>query len=424
MKKTKKDYSVIDFYGEKISALNKDTYKKYFTEQKANDVWHQCYVNELFSYGLENNMITVRAGEEEGTSICESRVTDFCLNTITPVEVTVNASSELIQTTLEGDTATRLVLDFPTPTKRMCYPVARTARDGLYGRTGTGMTRVDNSLGLDTDKFYEFNPYARASFINEHARTFMGGKVQMLVRDNRLLAVHSDNYAILPIADLIDVTEDVLNKRYTKKGYEFVLGQTSNSFSKLLYKIEDPTIEAEVASLFAKTTYKEHKAGLLFTTSDTGTNCATVCCVLHKDDDVLIISKEHKLKHQGKVTPEDFRLEVEKCYDSVTEVMTKLENMANQSVYFFPDFVRRLGFTIGLNKKETCEYAQNLQLNGGTQFDAYLAICEIISNRIHSSDLSPEMVFELNEMTNEMFFIKNLSAFDEPFEWVDTVATT
>lgn len=414
-KKQFKNYENFDFYGEKIIPLSKDSYKEYFENQRNTDAWHQTRIEELVAYGLENSMLTVK-DNEDGTVTAESRTVDYFTEKISKKNVKVNATLEDIERCLEGDTATRLILEFPTETAILRYPVAKTAREGLYGRTGTGATRVDNSIGED-DKLLEFNPYARASMINEHARTWKNGEVIMLVRDNRLLAVHSDNYSILNMGHLIEETESVLKTRYGET-FGFAEGKTSNSFTKILYYIGDEKISKEMKKIFANTTYKDYEVGVLFTSSDTGTNCATACCVLFKGDSYLIISKEHKLKHTGKAVCEDFKLEVEKCFSSVTEIMATLKKMSNEDVHFLPDMVRHVGAVIGLGKKETCDYARNLPTDG-TQFDAYMAICDIIGASLSSFPHSPEMVFKMNEMANEMLFIKNLSSFDAPFEWVE-----
>ncbi|MBR5355964.1 MAG: hypothetical protein IK121_03480, partial [Lachnospiraceae bacterium] len=397
-KKKLKNFEDFDFYGEKIERLSGDSYKEYFDNQLKTDKWHSVGISELVAYGLEDNMLTVSENEEHGTTTCETRVVDYFTEKIRKKDVEVNASVADIERCINSDTATRRVLEFPTDTKILRYPVARTAREGLYGRTGTGSTRVDNSLG-DDDKFLEFNPYARASMINEHARTFKNGEVTILVRDNRLLAVHSDNYSILPMKHLIEETENVLATRYGTD-WNFSNGQTSNSFTKVLYYIGDAKIVEEVKKVFKNTNYAGHEVGMLFTSSDTGTNCATACCVLFKGDDYLIISKEHKLKHTGKAVCEDFKLEVEKCFSSATEIMDTLKKMSNESVYHLPDFVRHVGAVIGLGKKETCDYARNLPKDG-TQFDAYMAICDIISLGLQQFPHSPEMTFKMNEMANE-----------------------
>lgn len=417
-KKNTKNYSEKDFYGEKINKLE-GNYMEFFKTQGTTDEWYSVPISELNCFGIENNMLTV-TDKENGTVECESRVVDYYTEKIRKTKVTVNCAIEDIQNLVEGDSATRLVVKFPATDHYVAYPLARTSRDGLYGRTGTGETRVDNSLGDNDEKFLEFNPYARASQINEHAVAWKSGEVQLLVRDNRLIGCHSKDYAVLPMYRLIEETEITLDKRY-KKDYKFVGGRTSNSFTNILYQISEKSLVDRVRGIFKGTPFESYDVGLLFTSSDTGTNCATACCVLFKDDEnYAIVSKEHKLKHLGNAKPEDFALEVEKCFASVVEVMDILYGMQNESVYYLPDFVRHVGWAVGLNKKDVCDYSRNLP-SAGTQFDAYLAICDIVSINYERIKNSPEMLFKANEMANEMLFIKNLASFDAPFEWVETV---
>ncbi len=411
-----RDYSSFDFYGEEISDLSKESYKDFFKKQKETDKWNKIKMSDIEAYGLENNMLTV-TDNEDGSVSCESRQVNYFTEKIYKKSVKVNCSLADIERCLEGDTATRLVLKFLTDKESLCYPVARTAREGLYGRTGTGFTRVFNSLGEDV-KLTEFNPYARASMVNEHAHAWKYGEMTVLTRDNRLIACHSDTYSILPIADLIDEVENVLTTRYG--AYSFVEGKVSNSFTKIIYNIDDEKLAKQIKPIYENTNYADYDIGIMFTSSDIGNNCATANCVLYKDDRYIIISKEHKLKHAGKVVPEDFKLEVEKCFASVTEIMAQLKAMSNEEVHFLPDMVRRIGATIGLNKKLVCDYAQNLPQEG-TQFDVYMCICDITAQGLGEFTHSPEMVFKANELANEMLYIKNLASFDAKFEWVENV---
>lgn len=418
-KKSIKDFSNKDMYGEVISSLSKENYKEFFEDQYQKDNWVEVDINTLTAFGVEDNMLTVRENEEDNVTICESRIVDFFTESITKTDVSVNTSLENIAECINGESATRLIIKFPSNDKYYSYPLARTAREGLYGRTGTGVTQVDNSLE-STDKLTEYNPYARASSINEHARTWKRGKAQLLIRNERLIACQSEQYAILPMKRLIEEMEKTLTKHYSS--FEFVSGKTSNSFTKILYRIEDEKTQNEVRDLFKGTPYESYEVGILFTSSDTGTNCATACCVLYKDDLYFIISKEHKLKHSGKAVCEDFALETEKCFSSTKENISKLKEMMNESVFHLPDMIRHVGALIGLNKKTTCAFAVSDEVtSSGTQFDVYLAICRIVETELGEYKHSPEGIFKMTEMANEMLYIKNLANLDAPFEWVDNV---
>lgn len=312
---------------------------------------------------------------------------------------------------------TKLALSYPNDSKLSCYPVGPTAYRGILERVG-GTCAALSSL-KDSRSRYEVSPADKASICNMLTKYAKGNSL-LLIGDELVLADLSDDYVKLPFADILDLTESVLNNNFEITSYKS--GTVSHETSSAEFQFYDTEIDDKIIETFSSigidvSTYNCH---IKVMTSDVGLSGVNLYPYIKdsKSSKIISIGTPLKLEHIGSANMDKYLENLTACFASFKETNEHIEQMKAIRISNPADCLYNVGKKIALPEKqlrETMEDFDNEYPYSCLGINVYLKLFDVLDMYISDTE---ETVSDLRQMqiieniTRICFY--SLSKFDMP----------
>lgn len=360
-----KDYEVKKFEKE-------EEVKEILAGRKTNDIWLETKINKLCfidreSYETNKNCYDVSLTNNE--AIQESfNENGYCM---------------VIMTESERD---------------ILLPIRYTAVESIYDRAGIAgqtihLTEETKDL-MTTVLSAKEKSGVLTLFCSLYDKT-----AKVLIRDDKTSFVASGAYAVLDASELFEALKDAVDIEYP----ENVLndGFVSHEAIVLNYGYNDPDMEENIKNRLLNfgINVSNVKTGFQFRTSDTGLYSASVNSFFTVNDGIRIPCGEAIIsKHMGKNSIKTFTNQIKKMNASFKHSMNLFEKMSQQTIEDPTETLLTVSRSIGLPKKLTKEFTENMNLVSCSAFDIYWTLCQIVNEYGKRNPKNPERVIYFQEM--------------------------
>jgi hypothetical protein len=256
------------------------------------------------------------------------------------------------------------------------YPLRDTACKSLLDRAkinGTALPKLSREELANT--------------LNSCLRLFKS-EALLLIRDEKAAAVHSgdtQDYAILPINDLMKQLKAKLDERFPESQFESGYADHSlTSVSFLLPKQRDDLLQSYEKTLTAqgKTALAAKLVpGIRFSTSDTGVASAKVSGLLLGLQTPIQIGDMIAVEHRWQKKTTDFADAMDKLFARFGDYIGKLEHLTTVYLDFPVNAMTAVCKKLSLPKKAAMEAIQMFEMSYGGGYasahDVFMALQEI-----------------------------------------------
>ena len=229
-----------------------------------------------------------------------------------------------------------------------------------------------------------------ASLINEGLK-FYQGKIKMLIRGGKLIAMHSEKYHDFSQGALFTLAENHM-KAYAEShflGATYTLEKTTADYAvcgsgdDFFKSYSDAWKHAGMPELMLRECYPV----LSFATGDTGKCQVTITPKLYLGSSILPLGSELSIKHTSKLTEENFTEKARLSFASMTEGLSSIEDMiGTKLLHPYAVFVKaatRAGITSKAKTAitrclETFKDMYDPDTDRISAFDVYYSICEMV----------------------------------------------
>lgn len=318
----------------------------YHQEQSKNSQWVYSPVNELSVEAVEPTLIDyARIGEfAEGVS------EDAVIDTAEHLGLALKVNGEL-------------------------YPVRETAYKTLLDRAkinGTVLPKLTRPT--------------LAAVLNECLRVYESNAL-VLIRDEKVSAVHAGgdgDYSILPVADLLETLDEMLNRRFPNS--EYMGGYTDHSVVSCLWTM--PRQKEALIGTYTKmlerygVMHGDLMPGIRFVTSDTGVASAKVSAMLVGGTYPIHIGGCVAVDHRHGATVLDFEKALEQLFAQFNDSIEKLQGLLEVYLNYPVNAMTRICQKFSLPKKPAVAAIKMFEdtYGGGiaTAHDVFMALQEIL----------------------------------------------
>lgn len=379
---------------------NREDLKKYLDFRKKNDEWLNVYINEMAAVGIKNEPLFF----PEYCHNIKVRKNGYTIH-IPDIDYDNEENHECIEDT-------GLFLIFPYKNHIIPYPTRRIAFASIC-------KRADDDCG--TMYRFDVKPNKGVLPIDEKAQRLTrdylmySDNCKILLRDGKVSAALSKEYAILPADELILSLEAQLTEDHPD--FQFDKGSVSHEFLMAEYLLNDRSMEetfrlklndagADIANL---------KAGIRFSTSDVGASRVYASIFYDADGVRTTLGGGIAIEHKGEASPEKFGEAMKNLGMVLKECEEQIEQLGNidisdvagcvdqiREVYTF--FPRQIAEAV----EEDC---RKRFPKGGTAIDVYLALNDIIQRHSVQNDLTPTRYLNLCEQVAKLMKL--------PFDKID-----
>nr|MCR4903336.1 hypothetical protein [Butyrivibrio sp.] len=260
-------------------------------------------------------------------------------------------SSDVSDETISEQMAdTKLALKYPYADEMKCYPIAPTSFRGVLQRVGADCTAMSSLK--DTRVRNEISPLDRASICNMLTK-YTKGKSLILVGDELVLADLSTDYVRLPFSELLDITENELNKQF--EFVRFVRGNISHESSSAEFLFQDDEIDSNLIDAFnlIGIDISNYNAHIKVLTSDVGLSGANLYPYIKSETtgNQISIGTPIKLEHIGNADMKAFKTNLLSCFASFKDFSGHLEQMGLIKISNPADTLYNIGHKVGLPEK-------------------------------------------------------------------------
>nr|WP_303181841.1 hypothetical protein [Lachnoclostridium phocaeense] len=385
---------------------NMEELHEYLDFRKENDEWVEVFLNELAAVGVPD--MPLFYGQ-------------YCSKVTVPkngYHVHIGNIDHEKQENAECISGTGLFLVFPYKDKLTAYPTRWTAYNSICKRAGD-----DGDVMMRTE--------ARANKcvlpVNEKAerlcRDFQlySDNCKILLRDGKVSAVLSKDYAILPADGLIQVLENQLASDHPD--FAFDKGKVSHEYLLAEYLLNDPEMEesfrlrlndagADIASI---------KAGVQFSTSDVGLSRVNASLFYDADGVRTFLGGGIGIIHLGDASVADFAESCKSLGLVFKECEDRIEELGNMDIADVAGTVRKVQEKYPFLPKTVADaVAADLEVscpNGGTGVDVYIALNDIVQRHADQSSLSPTRYLNLCEQVAKLMKLP-FDRIDQGEEWI------
>lgn len=379
---------------------SKEELKDYLEFRKVNDEWLNVYINEMAAVGIKNEPLFIPG---------------YC----TKIKVKKNGYSIDVPdidyddiTNMECIEDTGLFLVFPYKNQMVTYPTRRIAYASIC-------KRADDDCG--TMYRFDIKPNKGVLPIDEKAerltRDYLmySDNCKILLRDGKVSAALSKEYAILPADQLIEKLEDQLKKDHPD--FSFDNGSVNHEYLVVEYLLNDKAMEeslrlrlndagADIASL---------KAGIRFSTSDVGLSKVYASIFYDADGVRTTLGEGIAMEHKGDATSEKFGKAMASLGMVLKECEDRIEVLGNTDIRDVAGCVSRIREVYSFFPKQIAETVEAEAVSrypkGGTAIDVYLALNDIIQRHAKLNNLSPTRYLGLSEQVAKLMKL--------PFDKID-----
>lgn len=302
-----------------------------------------------------------------------------------------------------------LFLAFPDKGKTRIEPIRGIAYDSICGRAGLSGLTIRNFISSSQK---EALPLLEKAAWLTRGMSLYGQTCKILVRDEKVSAVLSSDYAILPADELIDVIRNSLTQC---SAIEYAGGEVSHEYLQVSYYIDDTTINEgfrcslEEAGL--DLTGKTVRCGCTFITSDVGLSRAFVSptvTFIEQNGKALSIRVGNgvSLKHEGNAALDKFSAMMVGFTSLFEEAEDQIEKLGNTELSNLPAVITKLADEnrVTFPKQFTEDVVSGLPLSG-TAMDAYLALLEIVENYNQTKGLNLSTYLNLLDRVTKFMYV-------------------
>jgi len=357
----------------------------FFKTQEAEQIYQSCYTNELQAFPIDM-----------GPILAENL----------RIEKNMPVSSESI---IEVMNASKMGLNVPGETKYSAYPLSITGYMTLLQRAGFGaapiLTALKAKKGAD-----EMPAELKATCIN-HGLKCHTNKALLLIRDEKIRAVLSEEYSVMSIMKLIEVLDEEL----PIYGGTFKEATASHLSSSVTYELNDKPLRQELSDVLKKADGLPY---LRLITSDVGLSGANIFLGIHaKNGTEYPLGLPIRLIHKA-VDIMEFKKNVNSIAAHFRDIAEKINEMATKKVYYPAGMLSAIGKKIGLLKKEvliTADIVKNTYVSA-YQLDIYYELVDLISKIANQEKYSSDKIFALEESLCRIVFA-GMGEYDYPYSW-------
>lgn len=360
-----------------VTLSEKEKLGEYLQFRKENDIWEQPYLNEIDVIGITN---------EE--TLLDLQLENLGLEKTDPVVECVKDNG--------------IFLNLPVHGERATYPTRMIAFESLCKRAGIEGSTIKQFR--DNGKAMALPLLRKAEILSEFLK-LKKRKANVLIRDEKVSAVLSDSYAIIPEWEIIRILEEELRKEHPN--FEFESATISHGFFIATYYLHDEITEGDFL-LQLKNLHvdvDEVHCGITVATSDTGDSQVFAYPFLMVDKKLIRIGKIG-VKHYSKKEDEDNKLdlfveELQKVSASFHDCEEQIERLGNLDIEDVPRTVTNIVSTmktISVNSPITKDKLASLYLNvpmQGTGMDVYLCLLDVAEAQKQASNYSPKKFLEI-----------------------------
>jgi hypothetical protein len=258
------------------------------------------------------------------------------------------------------------------------YPVRNTAYKSLLDRAKIGGTALP-----------KLSRESLAKTLNDCLATQKNASALLLVRDQKVSAVHSGDekdYSILPINDLLESIRSKLDERFP--GNVFDSGYSDHSLTGAAWSLPDQ--KDDLLGSYSKTLAAQGKTalatklipGIRFSTSDTGIASAKISALLLGLRCPIHIGGMLATEHRGKSKVEDFCNSLDMLFAQFESSIIRLVKLAEITLDYPINAMTAVCKKLAMPKKAALEAIAMFEMayGGGTAtaHDVFMAMQEIM----------------------------------------------
>lgn len=327
--------------------------KEYLENRKENDEWIETDISKCRVFTKDEN--------EDLASFMEKN--------------NILASEDAVKSTLED---TKIFLSYIKKGKREAYPLRYTSVDSMLDRAGLAGRTFTNTVekpGINIMPLDE-----KLKFITKALKLY-NGKCKILIRDEKISAMLSGVYAILPADELMEGLNKVMQYDYPMS--EFVNGVASHEYINFSWLLNEEDMEEDMKDRLEELGSRatEVKSGIDFLTSDIGDTNASAYPYFLINGKKMRCEKGVSIKHMGKKTALDFERKLPQMNAMFKKDMERMEELTKIIVNFPDDCFRSVAKNFGLPKKISVRIAarfNELYPETCSAFDVYFHMHEIL----------------------------------------------
>ena len=354
-----------------------DALARYLQFRKEHDEWIEVFINEPSAVGIPNEPLFF---PKYCTDISVKK-NGYILK-LPDIDYDCQECEECIE-------SNGLFLSFPYRDHLVIMPTRPIAYDSIVKRAaddcGT-MMRFDSSA---TKNILPINEKA-----DRLTRDFQlySDLCKILLRDGKISAVLSKNYAVLPADELVETMERQLKKDHPR--FLFDCAQASHEYLVIEYLLNDPEMEGSFLEALrdAGARISELKAGIRFSTSDVGMGKVYATLFYDADGVRTSLGGRIELVHEGDATPAKFGNLISGLGMLFKESEEQIERLGMMELTDAAETLRKIAAKYTFFPKNiTEEVANELECikDGSTAIDVYLAMNDIIQRHAKKQNLSP-----------------------------------
>lgn len=343
------------------SFRTREALEDYLQFRKEHDQWFIVRICETGVVGIENFPMTV---SEE----CSKN--------------SLNALDESVYECIEDGNG--LFLTFPVNGKQEIYPTRLIAFTSICLRAGLSGYTISN---FQSSKLRKVLPIIEKASWLSRGLSLNGAYSKILLRDEKVSAMLSEDYVVLPADELIAALEKELRKEH--ENLKFLFGEVSHEYLHVRYSLDDEDTDDRFSNLLQNIRYLNTdatdtsvKCGIGFATSDVGLSSAYAYPYFSISGLNVRFGETISMRHDGKNSVEKFAEKLQNLAGLFKEAEDAIEHLGNTDLTNVATVVRNVVDKYSfLPKKQAEEVIKELEANAdpsGTAMDAYLALNDIV----------------------------------------------
>lgn len=379
-------------YDEEIRILrNREELEDYLQFRKTHDEWVEEPINECTVIGIDAEVPIMIA--------------------VACTENGIDGNAENVECIRENG----LFLSFVKDGERIIMPTRAIAFNSICDRAGLNGPTISN---FKISRSRQVLPVVDKAAWLTRGMSLEKRKCKILKRDEKISAMLSSEYVILPADELVPIAEREIKKEHPD--YEFMDASISHEYLHVRYLCNNPFTDGRIQLLLKDIQYGDFdsvKCGIGFATSDVGLSSAFVYPFLKIKDMVIRFGDSIAVKHDGSNSVDIFKEKMEKVGTIFKEAEDQIEKLGNIDLESIPNTVRNIvndhrGTFPKIQADEVIAELESEFPNGeGTAIDAYIALNDIITRYCATKKFNPSVQLNMMDRVTK-FLYANYSKYD------------
>ena len=363
-----------------------------FEKVDKDTIWHSCYTYELEAKSIEDTPLFMEQIREE-------------------MKMDGEVSDESIQENMQS---LNLGLKVPFANGYVGYPLGDTAFGTLIQRAGYANSPALVALA-DKNQQKRMPSSLKAEVLN-HGLNCYTGTCLVMIRDEKVRAVLSDNYSPMAFSNMVPILKSGLQAQFRE--VYFARATVDHTLSSATFVIKDQEANSKFRAIFASNSSDTIYTSCKLVSSDVGASGANLYPCIVVGGRELMIGSCLSLTHKDGHTIANFAENVQKVFSLFKDASEKLEQMENTPVANPAGCLMRLAKQAGLSKKLSIEAGQELEGMYGdttTQVDVYWYLQDVFA-KMEPDIPSESRKIMLQENIARICF-GDMESYDLPFNW-------